>query len=84
MRFLFLLSLIPLRRRYIYRVLGDLDINFIIRTLCLCALYLAARLPLAPLLLGRYDDPRLAPLDKQDPVFILTIKFYPLPFEHQV
>ena len=82
LRFLFLLSLISLSRRYIYRALGDIYIHFIIRTLCLCSLYLAASLPLAPLLLRRYDNPRLAPLHKQDPVFILAIKFDSLPFEH--
>ena len=84
LRFLLLRGLIPLSRD-IYRVLGDVNINFIIRSLGLSPLYLAASPPLAPLLvLGRYDDPRLAPLHKQDPVFILAIKFNPLPFEHEV
>ena len=81
-QFLLLLGLIPLSRD-IYRVLGDVNINFIIRSLGLSPLYLAASPPLAPLLvLGRYDDARLATLDKEDPVFILAIKFDPLPFEH--
>ena len=82
LRFLLLRGLIPLSRD-IYRVLGDVNINFIIRSLGLSPLYLTASPPLAPLLvLGRYDDARLATLDKEDPVFILAIKFDPLPFEH--
>lgn len=84
LRFLLLRGLIPLSRD-IYRVLGDVNINFIIRSLGLSPLYLTASPPLAPLLvLGRYDDARLATLDKEDSVFILTIKFNPLAFEHEV